>query len=268
MSDLSEEDRTPSSASRGRHHLLALINELQYRHRQDRVGEFSLSVEPVAMQPVVEETCGSSRLRGRPLDHDRRHSMPQPWRSRPTGSDSRQILVNLMSNASRQPRRRSHRHHLPGTDPNQSASRWPTPAGNPGPDLDRIFDPSTARRRREPRSRAPASACPWPGPRRAMEGASPRPASPAKDDLARHPAAAADMSRPRMTTGLCPVPRIDGPRRTDLDVLYIETTPRTSKSSPVLTSRRPLHLTPQPPRARAQEIPTSTPRPAPPLHHS
>ena len=57
MSDLSQEDEDGvERILAAGHHLLALINELIDIARIES-GEFSLSVEPVAVQPVVEETC-------------------------------------------------------------------------------------------------------------------------------------------------------------------------------------------------------------------
>ena len=100
LSDLGEEDRDAVERilAAGRH-LLALINELIDIARIES-GEFSLSVEPVAVQPVVEETCQLMA----PLAADRSITISQhcPWPGLAVDADRqrlRQILVNLVSNA-------------------------------------------------------------------------------------------------------------------------------------------------------------------------
>jgi signal transduction histidine kinase/CheY-like chemotaxis protein len=100
LSDLSHEDEDGvERILAAGHHLLALINELIDIARIES-GEFSLSVEPVAVQPVVDETCQLMA----PLAADRSITISQP--SPPPGlaveadrQRLRQILVNLMSNA-------------------------------------------------------------------------------------------------------------------------------------------------------------------------
>jgi signal transduction histidine kinase/CheY-like chemotaxis protein len=85
------------------HHLLTLINELIDIARIES-GEFSLSVEPVSVSPVVQETCQLMAL----LAADRSITISQP--GPPPGPSPglavkadrqrlRQILVNLLSNA-------------------------------------------------------------------------------------------------------------------------------------------------------------------------
>jgi len=100
MSDLSQEDRDAVERilAAGRH-LLALINELIDIARIES-GEFSLSVGPVSVQPVVEETCQLMA----PLAADRSITISQPCP--PPGlavkadrQRLRQILVNLLSTA-------------------------------------------------------------------------------------------------------------------------------------------------------------------------
>ncbi len=100
LSDLSNEDQDAVERilAAGRH-LLALINELIDIARIES-GEFSLSVEPVAVQPVVEETCQLMT----PLAADRSVtvSLQCPWPGLAVRADRQrlsQILVNLVSNA-------------------------------------------------------------------------------------------------------------------------------------------------------------------------
>jgi signal transduction histidine kinase/CheY-like chemotaxis protein len=100
LSDLDQEDQDGVEHILGAgHHLLALINELIDIARIES-GEFSLSVEPVAVQPVVEETG----LLMSPLAADRSITISQP--APPPGlavkadrQRLRQILINLLSNA-------------------------------------------------------------------------------------------------------------------------------------------------------------------------
>ena len=100
LSDLGEEDR--DSVERilvaGRH-LLALINELIDIARIES-GEFSLSVEPVLVQPLVEETCQLMT----PLAAQRsitisQHGTHPGLAVRADRQRLSQILVNLASNA-------------------------------------------------------------------------------------------------------------------------------------------------------------------------
>ena len=100
MSDLMPEDAEAVERilAAGRH-LLALINELIDIARIES-GEFSLSVEPVSVRPVVEETCQLMA----PLAAERSITLGQP--TPPPGlavnadrQRLRQILVNLLSNA-------------------------------------------------------------------------------------------------------------------------------------------------------------------------
>ena len=144
MSDLGEEDRDAvERILAAGHHLLALINELIDIARIES-GEFSLSVEPVAVQPVVEETCQLMA----PLAADRSITISQhcPWPGLAVDADRqrlRQILVNLVSNAIKY-----NRHG--GTVTITCQARSPeqvslavtdTGPGIPAADLDRVFDP-------------------------------------------------------------------------------------------------------------------------------
>ncbi len=144
LSDLSQEDEDGvERILAAGHHLLALINELIDIARIES-GEFSLSVEPVAVQPVVEET---DQLMA-PLAADRSVTISQPCP--PPGlavkadrQRLRQILVNLLSNAIKYNR-------VGGTvtitcqaaGPDQaSLTVADTGPGIPAADLGRIFDP-------------------------------------------------------------------------------------------------------------------------------
>jgi signal transduction histidine kinase/CheY-like chemotaxis protein len=144
LSDLDQEDQDGVEHILGAgHHLLSLINELIDIARIES-GEFSLSVEPVAVQPVVEETCQLMA----PLAADRSITVSQPCA--PPGlavkadrQRLRQILVNLLSNAIKYNR-------FGGTititcqadRPDQaSLTVADTGPGIPAADLDRIFDP-------------------------------------------------------------------------------------------------------------------------------
>ena len=100
LSDLSAEDRDAVERilAAGRH-LLALINELIDIARIES-GEFSLSVEPVALQPIIEETCQLMA----PLAAGRSITISQPSLSPALAVKAdrqrlSQILVNLLSNA-------------------------------------------------------------------------------------------------------------------------------------------------------------------------
>jgi signal transduction histidine kinase/CheY-like chemotaxis protein len=144
LSDLDQEDQDGVEHILGAgHHLLSLINELIDIARIES-GEFSLSVEPVAVQPVIEETCQLMA----PLATDRSITISQP--SLPLGlavsadrQRLRQILVNLLSNAIKYNR-------FGGTititcqadGPDQAGlTVADTGPGIPAADLDRIFDP-------------------------------------------------------------------------------------------------------------------------------
>ena len=144
MSDLSEEDRDAvERILAAGHHLLALINELIDIARIES-GEFSLSVEPVVMQPVVEETC---RLMA-PLAADRSITISQHFQCpglavKADRQRLRQILVNLMSNAVKYNREGGAiviTCQAPSPD-QVSLTMADTGPGIPGSDLDRIFDP-------------------------------------------------------------------------------------------------------------------------------
>jgi signal transduction histidine kinase/CheY-like chemotaxis protein len=144
LSDLGHEDREAVERilAAGRH-LLALINELIDIARIES-GEFSLSLEPVALQPVVEET---GQLMA-PLAADRSITISQcrPPPGLAVKADRqrlRQILVNLLSNAIKY-------NHAGGTVTitcqaagldQASVTVADTGPGIPAGDLDRIFDP-------------------------------------------------------------------------------------------------------------------------------
>jgi signal transduction histidine kinase/ActR/RegA family two-component response regulator len=144
MSDLSGEDRDAVERilAAGRH-LLTLINEIIDIARIES-GEFSLSVEPVAVQPVIGESC---LLMG-PLAADRSISIsqPGPWPGLAVRADRQrlhQILVNLLSNAVKYNR-------AGGTvtitcqaigSGLASVTVADTGPGIPPADLERIFDP-------------------------------------------------------------------------------------------------------------------------------
>ncbi len=144
MSDLSQEDREAvERILAAGQHLLSLINELIDIARIES-GEFSLSVEPVALQPVVQETCQLMA----PLAADRSITISRdcPWPGLAVNADRqrlRQILVNLVSNAIKYNR-------AGGTitltclavSPDQvSLAVADTGPGIPAAELDRIFDP-------------------------------------------------------------------------------------------------------------------------------
>jgi signal transduction histidine kinase/CheY-like chemotaxis protein len=144
LSDLSHEDEDGvERIIAAGHHLLALINELIDIARIES-GEFSLSVEPVAVQPVVEET---GQLMA-PLAADRSITInePRPPPGLAVRADRqrlRQILVNLLSNAIKYNR-------IGGTVTITCQATGPdaviltvadTGPGIRATDLDRIFDP-------------------------------------------------------------------------------------------------------------------------------
>jgi signal transduction histidine kinase/ActR/RegA family two-component response regulator len=144
MSDLSQEDQEAVERilAAGRH-LLALINELIDIARIES-GEFSLSVEPVSVRPVVQETCQLMAL----LAADRSITISQPGPSpglavKADRQRLRQILVNLLSNAIKYNR-------VGGSviitcravSPDQvSLTVADTGPGIPAADLERIFAP-------------------------------------------------------------------------------------------------------------------------------
>jgi signal transduction histidine kinase/ActR/RegA family two-component response regulator len=144
LSDLTGEDRDAvERILAAGQHLLALINELIDIARIES-GEFSLSVEPVAVQPVIAESCQLMA----PLAADRSIIVSQllPWPGLAVMADRqrlRQILVNLLSNAVKYNRSR-------GTvtitcqaiSPDQaSLAVADIGPGIPAADLERIFDP-------------------------------------------------------------------------------------------------------------------------------
>ena len=144
LSDLSHEDEDGvERILAAGHHLLSLINELIDIARIES-GEFSLSVEPVAVQPVVEETCQLMA----PLAADRSITISQP--SPPPGLSVkadrqrlRQILVNLLSNAIKYNRAGGTvTITCQATGPDQaSLTVADTGPGIAAADLERIFDP-------------------------------------------------------------------------------------------------------------------------------
>jgi signal transduction histidine kinase/DNA-binding NarL/FixJ family response regulator len=144
LSDLSEEDRDDvEQILAAGQHLLALINELIDIARIES-GKFSLSVEPVAVQPVAQETC---QLMG-PLAADRSITISQhcPWPGLAVNADRlrlRQILVNLVSNAIKYNRDGGTVTLTcePASTGEVSLSVADTGPGIPAADLDRIFDP-------------------------------------------------------------------------------------------------------------------------------
>jgi signal transduction histidine kinase/ActR/RegA family two-component response regulator len=144
LSDLSQEDQEAvERILAAGHHLLALINELIDIARIES-GAFSLSVEPVAVQPVVEETCQLMA----PLAADRSITISQdcPWTGLAVNADRqrlRQILVNLISNAIKYNREGGTitlTCQAAGAD-QVSLAVADTGPGIPAADLQRIFDP-------------------------------------------------------------------------------------------------------------------------------
>ena len=144
LSDLSQQDQEAvERILAGGQHLLALINELIDIARIES-GEFSLSVEPVTVQPVVEETCQLMA----PLAADRSITISQdcPWAGLAVNADRqrlRQILVNLVSNAIKYNRDGGTvTLTCQAVSPDQvSLAVADTGPGIPAADLDRIFDP-------------------------------------------------------------------------------------------------------------------------------
>jgi len=144
LSELSQEDEEAvERILAAGHHLLALINELIDIARIES-GGFSLSVEPVAVQPVVEETGQLMAL----LAADRAITISQP--GPPPGlavqadrQRLRQILVNLLSNAIKYNRAGGAvTITCQAAGPDQaSLTVADTGPGIAAADLDRIFDP-------------------------------------------------------------------------------------------------------------------------------
>ena len=100
MSDLGQEDRDSVERILGAgRHLLLLINELIDIARIES-GEFSLSVEPVQVQPLVEETCQlmAPIAAGRSITIGQ-YCLHPGLAVRADRLRLRQILVNLVSNA-------------------------------------------------------------------------------------------------------------------------------------------------------------------------
>ncbi|MGD0700184.1 MAG: ATP-binding protein [Trebonia sp.] len=144
LSDLSQDDEDGVKRILvAGHHLLALINELIDIARIES-GGFSVSVEPVAVQPVVEETCQLMA----PLAADRSITIGRPCP--PPGlavkadrQRLRQILVNLLSNAIKYNRAGGAVTITCQSDSPDQASLTVADTG-PGilaADLDRVFDP-------------------------------------------------------------------------------------------------------------------------------
>lgn len=144
LSDLSQEDQEAvERILAAGHHLLALINELIDIARIES-GEFSLSVEPVAVQPVVHETCQLMVT----LAADRSITISQdcPRAGLAVEADRqrlRQILVNLVSNAIKYNRDGGTvTLTCQAAGPDQvSLAVADTGPGIPAADLDRVFDP-------------------------------------------------------------------------------------------------------------------------------
>jgi signal transduction histidine kinase/ActR/RegA family two-component response regulator len=140
--DQEEQDAVERILAAGRH-LLALINELIDIARIES-GEFSLSVEPVRVQPVVEETCQLVAT----LAADRSITISRlcPSSDLAVSADRQrlsQVLVNLLSNAIKYNRAGGTititcRADGPGE---VSLSVADTGQGISAADLGRIFDP-------------------------------------------------------------------------------------------------------------------------------
>jgi signal transduction histidine kinase/CheY-like chemotaxis protein len=144
MSDLSQEDQEAvERILAAGQHLLSLINELIDIARIES-GEFSLSVEPVSVRPVVQDTCQLMA----PLAADRviTISRPLPPPGLAVKADRqrlRQILVNLLSNAIKYNRAGgSVIVTCQATGPDEvSLTVADTGPGIPAADLERVFDP-------------------------------------------------------------------------------------------------------------------------------
>jgi signal transduction histidine kinase/ActR/RegA family two-component response regulator len=144
LSQLTEEDRDSVERILGAgRHLLALINELIDISRIES-GEFSLSVEPVLVQPVVEEACQLMA----PLAAQRSIviSLHCPYPHLAVHADRQrlsQILVNLTSNAIKYNREGGTitvTCHPEGPD-HISLSVADTGPGMAAADLERVFTP-------------------------------------------------------------------------------------------------------------------------------
>jgi signal transduction histidine kinase/AmiR/NasT family two-component response regulator len=144
LSDLSQEDQEAvERILAAGHHLLALINELIDIARIES-GGFSLSVEPVRVWPVVQETCQLMA----PLAADRSItiSQPRPLPGLAVKADRqrlRQIMVNLLSNAIKYNRADGTVIiTYEATSPEQvSLTVADTGPGIAAADLERVFDP-------------------------------------------------------------------------------------------------------------------------------
>ena len=144
LSDLSAEDRDAVERILGAgRHLLALINELIDIARIES-GELSLSVEPVLVRPLVEETC--QLMAALAAARSITIMQPSPNSGLAVSADQqrlRQILMNLVSNAIK--------YNRPGgtvsitcqaeTDDQVSLVVTDTGPGISAVDLDRIFVP-------------------------------------------------------------------------------------------------------------------------------
>jgi signal transduction histidine kinase/ActR/RegA family two-component response regulator len=144
MSDLSGEDQDAVTRilAAGRH-LLELINELIDIARIES-GGFSLSVEPVAVQPVIEESCQliAPLAAGRSIAV----SQPLPQSGLAVSADRqrlRQVLVNLLSNAVKYNRAGGTvtvTCQVPGLG-QADVAVTDTGLGIPAEDLERVFEP-------------------------------------------------------------------------------------------------------------------------------
>jgi signal transduction histidine kinase/ActR/RegA family two-component response regulator len=145
LSDLNAEDRdgVQRILAAGRH-LLALINELIDISRIES-GELTLSVEPVLVRPLIEETCQLMA----PLAAARSITINQDCLRTDLAvfADQqrfRQIMVNLISNAIKYNRRRGSvtiSCQTEEEDGRVSLVVTDTGPGIPAPDLERIFAP-------------------------------------------------------------------------------------------------------------------------------
>ena len=164
MSDLSEEDRDSVQRilSAGRH-LLALINEVIDIARIES-GDVSLSIEPVAVLPLIEEV---SHLMA-PLATERsieivRHCPLRDLAVRASRDRFVQILVNLVSNAVKYNRSGgSVTITCQAAAPARPALSSPTPGRACAKRTSNAFSsPSSDSAPSEPGSRAPGSGCRW-----------------------------------------------------------------------------------------------------------
>ncbi|MGH3205352.1 MAG: ATP-binding protein [Streptosporangiaceae bacterium] len=144
LSDLSEEDRDGvERILRAGRHLLALINELIDIARIES-GELSLSVEPVLVRPLAEETC--QLMATLAAERSITISLCSPEPGLAVFADQqrlRQILLNLVSNAIKYNRRGGTVSITCQAEGDQQVSLVVTDTG-PGireADLERIFAP-------------------------------------------------------------------------------------------------------------------------------